>query len=57
MFVADSGSTSHVVNSLKNMTNLWEVKTVINTGNNKKLRARLEATVRDTRKEMVKFTR
>ena len=35
MFVADSGSTSHMVNSLKSMTNLREVKTVVKTGNKK----------------------
>ena len=35
MSVADSGSTAHMVNRLKNMTNLREIKTVFNTGNRK----------------------
>ena len=35
MSVADSGSTAHMVNRLKNMTNLREIKTVFNTGNKK----------------------
>ena len=35
IFIADSRSTSHMVNSLKNMTNLQEVKTVVKKGNKK----------------------
>ena len=35
MFVADSGSTSHRINSLKFMTNLQELKMVVKTGNKK----------------------
>ena len=35
MFVADSVSTSQMVNSLRNMTNTREVKIVANTGNKK----------------------
>ena len=35
MFVADSGSMPHMVNRLKNMTNPRELKTVVNTENNK----------------------
>ena len=35
MSVADSGSMSHMVNILKNMTNLLEVKTAVKTGNKK----------------------
>ena len=35
MFVSESGFTSHMVNSLKNMTNLRELKTVFNTANKK----------------------
>ena len=32
MFVDDAVSTSHMVNILKNMTNLLEVKSVVETG-------------------------
>ena len=32
MLIADSGSTSHIVNSLKNTTNLLEIKIVVRTG-------------------------
>ena len=35
MFVAESGSTSHMVNSLKNMTNLQELTTLVKTRNKK----------------------
>ena len=35
MFVSDSGYMSHMVNSLKNMTNLQEVKIVVKKGNKK----------------------
>ena len=35
MFVTDSGYTSHIANSLKNMTNLRESKTVVDRGNKK----------------------
>ena len=35
MFVAKSGSTSYMVNSQENMTNLQEVRTVIKTVNKK----------------------
>ena len=35
MLIADSGSTSHMVNSLKNMANIREVNTVGKTGNKK----------------------
>ena len=37
MFVADSGSTSHMVNSLKNITNIKELKMVVKTGNKKRM--------------------
>ena len=33
MCIDDSGSISHVVNSIKNITNPGEVKTVVQTGN------------------------
>ena len=32
-FVSDSGYTSHMVNIIKNMKNIGEVKTVVNIGN------------------------
>ena len=32
ILIADSGSTSHMVNSLKNKTNLLEIKIVVKTG-------------------------
>ena len=35
MFIADSGLTSHIINSLRNMTNIWEVKTAVKTVNKK----------------------
>ena len=35
MFVSDSGYMSHMVNSLKNMTNLQEVKIVVKKENKK----------------------
>ena len=35
MFIADPGSMSHMVKSLKNMMNLREVKTLVKTGNKK----------------------
>ena len=35
MSVDNSGSTSHMTNSLKNMTNPIKVKIVVNTGNKK----------------------
>ena len=42
MFVADSGYTSHMMNSLKNMTNLREVKTSVKTGNKKTITGSLQ---------------
>ena len=36
MFIADSGSTSHMVDSLTNTTNLQEVKTVLKKGKTKR---------------------
>ena len=32
MFVTNLGYTSHIVNSIKHMTNLQEIKTVVKTG-------------------------
>ena len=37
MFVADSGSTSHIANIINKMINLKGVKTILKTGNNKSI--------------------
>ena len=56
MFVAESGSTSNMVNSLKNMTNLQEVKTLVNTGNKKTMTGLLKGDWKGYQKEMVNST-
>ena len=57
MIVADSVSTSHMVNSLKNITNLREVKTVVNIGNNKTIMVLLHSGRKGYQKYMVNSTR
>ena len=42
MFVADSGSMSHMVNSLKNMTKLQELKIVVKKENKKVIMGSLQ---------------
>ena len=41
IFIADSGYTSHMVNSLKNMSNIREVKTAVKIGNEKTMTVRV----------------
>ena len=53
MFVADSGSTSHMINSLDNMKIILEEKIAVKTGNKKMMMTFLNETGRHTRKEMV----
>ena len=55
IFVADSGSTSHMVNSLENMTNLREVKTVVNTGKKKTMMGSLQSDWKEYHKRDGKF--
>ena len=54
-FVVDSVSTLHMVNSLKYMTNLWEVKIESKTGNKKKLTGYLSGDCKRYQKIYVRF--
>ena len=42
MFTPDSGCTSHMVNSLNNMTKIRELKTLVNTGKKKTMTGQLQ---------------
>ena len=55
MFVADSGYTSQMVNSLKNMTNLRELKTLVKTGNKKTMTGFLQGDWKGYQKRDGKF--
>ena len=55
MFVDESGATSYMVNSLKNITNLREVKTVVKTGNDKMMRGSLQSDWKGYQKRDGKF--
>ena len=55
MFVSDSGSMSHMVNSLNNMTNLRELKTVVNTVNKKTMMGLLQGDYKVYQKRDVKL--
>ena len=50
MSIADSGYTSHMVNSLSNMTNLREVETVVKKGNKKTMTGSLRVDWKENQK-------
>ena len=53
MFISSSGYMSHIINSLKNMKNLQEIKTIVKTVDKKMLQVLFKENGRDNRKYIV----